>query len=150
MMRMGGCLCEQVRFRITGAPLMTLACHCRGCQKLTSSAFSLSVIVPGDGFEVTQGEPVIGGLHGAHRQYYCPNCMSWLFTRPPEPFGTSVGVRTSLLDDPSGLEPFIEMMTAEKMPWARTSATTSFDGFPALSDFVSLMQSYGERDTAER
>ena len=148
MVRMGGCLCEQVRFRITQAPLMTLACHCRGCQKLTSSAFSLTVIVPGDGFEVTLGEPVIGGLHGAHRQYYCPNCMSWLFTRPPEDVVASIGVRTSLLDDPSGLEPFIETMTVEKVPWARTPATISFDRFPARPEWVALMQRYRERTAA--
>ena len=31
----------------------------------TGSAFSLSVAVPTTGFHVTQGEPVIGGLHAA-------------------------------------------------------------------------------------
>ena len=81
MVRMGSCRCGRVRFRVTQAPVMAMACHCRGCQKMSSSAFSLTVLVPADGFEVTLGEPVIGGLHGPNRQYFCPNCMSWLVDR---------------------------------------------------------------------
>src|SRR5215470_19244491 len=78
----GGCRCGRVRFRINAAPLLTMACHCTGCQRMTSSAFSLSAAIPSDGFSVTQGEPVIGGLHGPTRHFFCAYCMSWLFTRP--------------------------------------------------------------------
>src|SRR5690606_35371104 len=42
----------------------TGACHCAGCQRMTASAFSLSAAIPTDGFEVTKGESVKGGLHG--------------------------------------------------------------------------------------
>jgi hypothetical protein len=144
MARVGACRCAQVRFRITKAPVMTMACHCRGCQKMTASAFSLSALVPADGFELTHGEPDIGGLHGASRHYFCPHCKSWLFTRPEGVEGF-VNVRTPMLEDSSGLEPFIETMTAEKMSWAATPATTSFAGFPSPTDFGRLMQSYSEQ-----
>ena len=77
----GGCRCGQVRLRISAPPLLTMACHCTGCQKMSASAFSLSVAIPAAGFAVTQGEPVIGGLHGAARHYFCPHCKSWMFTR---------------------------------------------------------------------
>ena len=59
-----------------------MACHCTGCQRMTASAFSLSALYPSSGFEVTEGRPVIGGLHGPARHFFCPHCMSWLFTRP--------------------------------------------------------------------
>jgi len=147
MVRMGSCRCGQVRFRVTKAPVMAMACHCRGCQKMSSSAFSLTVLVPVDGFEVTQGEPVIGGLHGPNRQYFCPYCMSWLFTQGDD---AHVGVRTPMLDDPSGLEPFIEFVTAEKLPWAQTSAEVSFDSVPVWPEWVSLMQRYEKRGEARR
>ena len=62
--RDGGCRCGQATFRVHGAPVITMACHCTGCQRMTASAFSLSVAIPSDGFEATHGEPVIGGLHG--------------------------------------------------------------------------------------
>ena len=60
----GGCRCGRVRLRIAKAPLLTMACHCTGCQRMSSSAFSLTAAIPSDGFEVTQGETVMGGLHG--------------------------------------------------------------------------------------
>src|SRR5690349_24811954 len=77
----GGCRCNKVRLRITAPPMVTMACHCTGCQRMTSSAFSLSAAIPSEGFEVTQGEPVIGGLHGDVQHYFCAHCMIWLFTR---------------------------------------------------------------------
>ena len=81
--REGGCRCGQVRFRAEGEPLVTAACHCTGCQRMTASAFSLTTIYPSAAFAVTTGEPVIGGLRGpsAHH-FFCPSCMSWMFTRP--------------------------------------------------------------------
>jgi hypothetical protein len=51
----GACRCEQVRMRITAPPFITMACHCKGCQRMSSSAYSLSVAVPSEGFAVTQG-----------------------------------------------------------------------------------------------
>ena len=77
----GGCRCGRVRLKINAAPLLTMACHCTGCQKMTGSAYSLSAAIPSEGFEVTKGEPVIGGLHGLSRHYFCPYCRSWMFTR---------------------------------------------------------------------
>jgi hypothetical protein len=126
------------------APVMTMACHCKGCQRMSASAFSLSALVPSEGFAVTEGEPVIGGLHGATQHYFCPYCMSWLFTRPEGADGF-VNVRTTMLDDTTGLDPFIETMTAEKLAWAVTPAVESFAGFPAPADFGRLMQAYAAR-----
>ena len=60
----GGCRCGQVRFRIAAPPIITTACHCTGCQRMSASAFSLSAAIPSVAFLVIQGEPVIGGLHG--------------------------------------------------------------------------------------
>ena len=59
-MSAGECRCGKVRLRAEGPPLITMACHCRGCQKLTSSAYSLSALTPEAGFEVTAGEAVVG------------------------------------------------------------------------------------------
>ncbi|MEO8115364.1 MAG: GFA family protein [Phenylobacterium sp.] len=146
--RDGGCRCGQVRFSLSAAPVVTMACHCRGCQRMTASAFSLSALVPSAAFAVTEGEPVIGGLHGATRHYFCPHCMSWMFTRP-EGVDAFVNVRSTLLDDPSGLDPFTETMTSEKLPWVTTPAVESFEGFPTTADFGRLMQAYAARGSAQ-
>jgi hypothetical protein len=140
----GGCRCGQVRLKISSRPLLAMACHCRGCQKMSASAYSLSAAIPSDGFAVTQGEPVIGGLHGASRHYFCPNCMSWMFTRP-EGMDWFVNLRPSMLDDPSWFVPFIETWTSEKMPFAETGAVYSYAELPDMDAYEGLVKEFMER-----
>ena len=139
----GGCRCGGVRLKISAPPLISMACHCTGCQRMTASAFSLSLLVSDEGFSVTKGEPVIGGLHGPTRHYFCLYCMSWLFTRPE---GLSlVNVRATMLDDARWFEPFIETYTSEKLPWVSTPAMHSFAVFPSMEDYPALMKDYALR-----
>jgi hypothetical protein len=145
----GGCRCDRVRLKISAPPLLTMACHCTGCQRMTSSAFSLSAAIPSEGFEVTQGEPVLGGLHGAIHHFFCPFCMSWMFTRPPSA-NWFVNVRVTMLDDPSWFTPFLETYTSEKLPWATTPAVHSFEKFPALEDYARLTKEFAERSQAAK
>jgi hypothetical protein len=49
----GGYQCGKIRYEITEAPLPVYACHCRDCQRLTSSAFSMGVVVPEAGFKLS-------------------------------------------------------------------------------------------------
>ncbi|MCA1440294.1 GFA family protein [Ensifer sp. IC4062] len=137
----GGCRCGGVRFKVSAPPLLTMACHCTGCQRMTASAFSLSVAIPSEGFAVTNGEPVIGGLHGATRHYFCPHCMSWMFTRP-EGMDWFVNVRATMLDDPSWFSPFIETWTSEKLPWATTPAVHSYETLPPMEAYDGLLDEY--------
>lgn len=146
--RDGGCRCGQVRFRLSGPPLLTMACHCRGCQRMTGGPFSLSVAMPSDGFAVTAGEPVIGGLHGAIRHFFCSYCMSWLFTRP-EGFDWFVNVRATMLDDIDWFKPFIETCTDEKLPWVTTPAVRSFAVFPTLEEYGELIKQYADHAAEE-
>ncbi|HKD55290.1 MAG TPA: GFA family protein [Steroidobacteraceae bacterium] len=129
--------------RITAPPLITMACHCKGCQRMSSSAYSLSVAVPSDGFAVIAGAPVIGGLHGPLQHYFCPYCMSWMFTKPPG-MDWFVNVRASLLDDAEMFAPFIETCTKEKLSWATTPAVRSFASFPRLEEFPQLIEAYAK------
>jgi hypothetical protein len=42
----GGCLCGSVRYESEAEPTLTAVCHCRHCQKQTSSAFSIFIVLP--------------------------------------------------------------------------------------------------------
>ncbi|QDZ00242.1 GFA family protein [Nitratireductor mangrovi] len=141
--REGGCRCGRLRFSISASPLATSACHCTGCQKMTGSAYSLTAMVPADGFVVTAGEAVIGGLRGpVSRHHFCPSCMSWVFTRIA---GMDfVNVRPTMLDDPAGFEPFMETCTAERLPFAATGAVRSFEKFPPMEGIGALLRDYAE------
>jgi hypothetical protein len=111
---------------------------------MTSSAFSLSVAIPTDGFALTAGATEIGGLHGEPQHHFCAWCMSWVFTRMPR-LGDFVNVRTTMLDAPQALEPFVETFTREKLPWATTPATHSFAGFPPMEAYERLIAEYTAR-----
>ncbi|OYY91211.1 MAG: aldehyde-activating protein [Sphingomonas sp. 28-66-16] len=139
----GGCRCGELRFRVSGKPLMTMACHCTGCQQMTASAFSLSSLYPDSAFEVVAGDPVIGGLHGAARHYFCGHCLSWAFTRP-EGMDDFVNVRSMLLEGAADYRPFIETFTLEKLPWAATGAAHSFERFPSPDAIVPLMAIFAD------
>lgn len=133
----GRCRCGEVRFAVMARPLMTMACHCTGCQRMTASAFSLSTLLPAHGFEVTQGDPVSGGLGGPTRHLFCPRCLSWLFTRP-EGMDDLVNLRATMLDDARSFRPFIETWTSEALPWARTPAVHRFEAFPPAERLPAL------------
>jgi hypothetical protein len=98
-------------------------------------------MIPSAGFEVTAGEPVIGGLHGPIRHFFCPHCMSWMFTRPPV-FDQFVNVRPTMLKDSSWFMPFIETYTSEKLPWVTTAALHSFEKFPPMESFGALTEEF--------
>lgn len=143
----GSCRCGQVRFTASKPPLLTMACHCRGCQQMTSSAFSLSAAIPAEAFEVTTGEPVLGGLHGEARHYMCPHCMSWLFTRP-DGIDFFVNVRSVLFDNAEWSEPFVETWRQEGLSWARTPAVHSFPALPADDAWPTMIEEYAIRRDA--
>ena len=136
----GSCRCGRVRLRVGKAPILTMACHCAGCQKMTASAFSLSAAIPSDAFEV-EGETVIGGLHGAAEHHFCPHCKSWLFTRP-EGMDWFVNLRPTMLDGAPWTTPFIETCVSEKLAWATTPAVHSFAQFPPMEDYEGLVAAY--------
>ncbi|HXS20401.1 MAG TPA: GFA family protein [Steroidobacteraceae bacterium] len=123
-----------------------MACHCRGCQRMSSSAFSLSVAFPTGGFEVTRGEPVIGGLRNPElRHFFCPACMSWMFTRFLPEF---VNVRATMLDDASWFSPFVETYTSTKLPWVTLPAVHSYPEFPPMEEFPRLVAEFAKAQSA--
>jgi hypothetical protein len=145
--RQGGCRCGKVRFEVTGQPLLTMACHCTGCQHMTASAFSLSEGYGSAAFRVTQGEPGIGGIHGPTRHYHCDYCKSWLFTEP-EAVADFVNVRSTMFDQPLGEAPFVETYRSEALPWAHTGARHSYDKLPAMEEWPLLIEQFAGRSTA--
>lgn len=138
----GGCRCDAVRFEISKAPLLASACHCTGCQRMTASAFSLTLTVPAAGFAVTKGDTVIGGLHGSEaHHHHCDHCKSWVSTQA-EGMDWFVNVRVTLLDDPSWFAPYLEVWTSEKLPWATTGAPRSYATQPEFDAYEGLMAAY--------
>lgn len=140
----GRCRCGEVTFTVTSPALMSMACHCKGCQKLTGSAYSLSMLYPRSAFSFDSGETVVGGLHGQSRYLMCAKCKSWLTTEPAG-LPDFINVRTPLLDEPPAEPPFIEVATNEGFAWAKTNAPHSYPADPAEEDFPQLLTEFASR-----
>jgi len=56
-----------------------------------------------------------------------------------------INLRTSVLDDAASFEPFVELMTDEKMPWASVPAVHSFARFPETpEELQALIDDYSK------
>src|SRR5260370_9255854 len=129
----GGCQCGALRYEITEAPRMVYTCHCTDCQRLTSSAFSMAIVVPAEAFRLTRGEPrslqkTADSGRGTTR-WVCPQCSSWICGAPTP--GPALRVRAGTLDDTSWLRPTAHFWTRSKQPWiALPEGDRSFETQP--------------------
>lgn len=141
----GTCLCGSVQVTATAPPLLTLACHCRDCQKLSASAYSLTTLFPSDSFSCT-GELIKGGLASSGRtHYFCKSCLNFIYSQIAGA-DQRINLRTSVLNEAASFEPFIELMTDEKMPWADVPAVHSFPQYPeSLGELQALMDAFSKR-----
>ncbi|MGD9615731.1 MAG: GFA family protein [Alphaproteobacteria bacterium] len=114
----GGCQCGKLRYEITGEPRSVYTCHCLDCQRLTSSAFSLGIVVPETGFRLAGSEPrQLSRTADSGRvsvRLVCPECGSWVCGTPR---GGEVRVRGGTLDDNSWLRPTRHIWTRRKQAW---------------------------------
>lgn len=140
----GTCRCSAIQFEILSSPIMTLACHCVDCQRMSASAFSLGAMVPANGFKIVKGTPVPRPLPGSKRHhFFCPACMTLIFTKI-EGADARVNVRATLCHDSSWFTPFVETMTKDKLTWAVTPAIHSYNAFPSAEEFKRLLTEFAD------
>lgn len=115
----GGCQCGAVRYRLKGEPEGLTACHCRDCQRQSGSAFSLSLDVPDEAFELLSGRletftvPCDSGR--TKECAFCGSCGTRLYHRGE--WGMSIKAGT--LDDTSRLTPDAHYWTKRKQAWVQ-------------------------------
>ena len=114
----GGCQCGKVRYEIAAEPQSVYTCHCLDCQRLTSSAFSLGVVVPEQGFRLSGVEPRrlerMADSGRVNVRLVCPECGSWICGLPRDGM---IRVRGGSLDDTSWLRPSRHIWIRRKQPW---------------------------------
>jgi hypothetical protein len=119
----GGCQCGAMRYEISEAPQLVYACHCRDCQRLTGSAFSLGLVVVEAAFRLGGVEPRrllrTADSGRVNTRLVCPQCGSWICGLPRD---GAVRVRAGTLDDTSWLRPTRHIWTRSKQPWVAIAA----------------------------
>jgi hypothetical protein len=111
IVRTGGCLCGDVRYRVRGEPVHVGRCHCADCRKESGSAFSVYGQWPIDAFELS------GEISSYEGRGFCARCGSRLLN-PPDPDDSLIEIRIGTLDDaPCGLEPEAEIWVKRREAW---------------------------------
>ena len=121
----GGCLCRQVRYRITAAPIVTRVCWCRLCQYLGAGSGTVNVCFPSNAITI-EGEMkdysnVADSGNVMHRRF-CPSCGTALFSEA-EARPHLLFVRAGTLDDPEVAKPSATIWTSQAPTWACFDST---------------------------
>ncbi|MEZ5465692.1 MAG: GFA family protein [Lysobacteraceae bacterium] len=132
----GGCDCGQVRYRLSGPPLIVHCCHCRWCQRESGTAFALNALIESDRVTVLQGEPVLVDTPSESGKGQliarCPDCHIAVWSHYAGGGRSLSFIRVGSLDDPDRLPPDIHIFAASKQPWLQLPGDTT--QFPAYYD----------------
>lgn len=115
----GACQCGGVTYQLLSEPQMVVACHCKECQKLSTSAFSITAMVNADQVKF-EGEMAdwsrladSGNISAAK---FCPGCGNRIYHyNPAEP--EKIKLKPSNLSDTSIIKPVAHVWVSEKQDW---------------------------------
>ncbi|MEM7562629.1 MAG: GFA family protein [Pseudomonadota bacterium] len=132
----GGCQCERIRYQINASPRTLYVCHCTDCQKQSSSAFGMSLIIDHASLQFTAGEAQVKywdthGDDGAlKRCAFCENCGTRLFHAGADEI--RISIKAGSLDDTRWLQPVAQIWRRSAQTWLRLDGglIPSFDTMP--------------------
>ena len=145
----GGCLCEEVRYRLNASPYFVHCCHCRDCQKLSGSAFAINAMVEATNVVLLQGTtetikvPTPSGI--GQLVVRCSTCKTAVWSHYGIAKEKICFIRAGTLDDPDQIEPDIHIYTQSKLPWV-----TLPDDKPAVEEFYEYEDLWPTESLARR
>lgn len=115
----GACQCGGVTYQLLAPPQMILACHCKECQKLSTSAFSITAMVKADDITFS-GELADWGrmADSGNRSNakFCPTCGNRIYHYDPN-IPEMIKLKPSTLSDTSIIQPTAHIWVSEKQAW---------------------------------
>ena len=129
----GSCLCGEVAYEFTGAPLRMMNCHCSRCRLGRAAAHATNVFCKLDQFRWVRGASLVTEYKVAdarfHTVAFCSRCGAKM-PRPSPDRGIVVVPAGSLDTDP-GLRAQAHIFVADKAPWFDiTGPLPQFPGMP--------------------
>lgn len=114
----GGCLCNRVRFQITGPIRNIVQCHCSRCRKAQGSAFATNGIVAADHFQIIAGAEELSAYESSPGQskFFCRHCGSPILSRNtarPD----QVRVRLGTIESDIEERPMAHIFVTSKANW---------------------------------
>ena len=115
----GGCLCGNIRYEVSGAPVVVAHCHCEDCQRVSGAGHTTGAMFATEQFTITGtlSEYRLESTAGTTvTKTFCPNCGSPIFGRNDGMDGF-VTVSLGTLDDSSAFEPEVTIFARNKKDW---------------------------------
>jgi hypothetical protein len=116
----GGCLCGEVRFRVTALPLDAGYCHCRMCQRNSGAPVVAWVTFPANGFSWTAGKAGIYASSACATRSFCTTCGSYLVFASSE-LPNEVSINTASFDEPDAFPPRKHIFAESRIKWFHTA-----------------------------
>lgn len=115
----GSCQCGGVTYKLLAAPKMVVACHCKECQKVSTSAFSITAMVDVTDLDI-QGElkdwSRVAESGNTAAAKFCPTCGNRIYHYDPAN-PSAIKLKPSNLSDTRIIQPTVHAWVSEKQDW---------------------------------
>ena len=127
----GSCLCQAVRYEISGSIGDASHCHCSQCRKGHGAAFASYGTVRAAEFRFTRGAEAVASYQASPdaTRTFCRLCgsnLQWCARAHPERLSVALGT----LDDDPRLGVARHIFVASKAPWSVIG-----DGLPQFAEY---------------
>lgn len=123
----GQCLCGALKY-VAKAPLLSLICHCKNCQRQSGSAFSIVMLVHAANvrYDGQLAAYLDDGDSGARvERLFCPTCGSAIASRcnilPNIDF-----IKCGTLDDTASIKPVAQIYCKSAQSWVDLAVANKF------------------------
>jgi hypothetical protein len=124
------CLCEGVKFRITGELAAIQVCHCAQCRRAQGTPFATNLPVARSAFHLDHGAELLTEYESSpgKKRAFCSRCGSPVYSRRDE-IPDVLRIRAGLLNEPLSVRPQAHFCVASKANWWAID-----DGLPQFAD----------------
>jgi hypothetical protein len=142
----GGCACGALQYELSAPPLMIYNCHCKNCQKITGSAFTVAAAVDEAALRFTKGAPKRTSWRAASGNerfgLFCGDCGSRIANGQTPSIGM-LSLRAGTFDDTSWVEPAGDIWTKSAQSWVPFRGLTA-EGQPKdYGPFIEAFRAQG-------
>lgn len=117
----GSCHCGAIRYEAEIDPGRVGVCHCTDCQRLSATAFRVTVPSLLGSFRLLSGTPRIytktADSGRPREQAFCEKCGSQLYAVAPGAEPRVYSLRVGTIDQRAQLEPKVQNWTRSRLPW---------------------------------
>lgn len=125
----GGCQCGNVRYTLSGAPVMTALCHCSMCRRANAAPAVAWAMYSDEQLTFTNEKPAEYQSSTEGRRGFCPRCgtqISFVADYIPGLIDVTIGS----LDDPNALAPEFHYWYSRHLDWLAVA-----DSLPKHAEF---------------